>query len=278
MLLGLIWLLNLVAVFGYAVFARNPEMLNLHPLFPVIFGQSYQFFSRISVALAFCAVVAELTRQIRFQWILPLLLVCLISAGAELLGTSTGLPFGPYEYTDLLGPKIAGLVPYLIPLSWFTMAIPSYLIIRKIYQRNGAGWSWFRITLSSLVLVHWDLTLDPAMSQLTPFWIWGTTGPYYGTPILNLVGWFVVSLFIMASLEWSIGSKRFSNIRWHWNFYLANLVLPFGICLAAGLWFAVGMSSVFMAALFWAARYHSPKQRHRVDISMPEAPKLQTSR
>ena len=40
-----------------------------------------------------------------------------ISLGSELLGTSTGLPFGPYSYTNQLGYKIFGLVPFNIPTS-----------------------------------------------------------------------------------------------------------------------------------------------------------------
>src|SRR5262249_35109879 len=40
-----------------------------------------------------------------------------ISAAAELTGTKTGWPFGGYEYTNFLGPKLLGRVPAAIPLS-----------------------------------------------------------------------------------------------------------------------------------------------------------------
>jgi putative membrane protein len=267
MLLATIWALNAVAIFGYAVFVRNPEFLALHPIFPEIFGQSYQFFSRASVLIAFLAIAVELVRDFRFKWLLSFALVVVISAGAELLGTSTGLPFGPYEYTALLGPKIANLVPWLIPLSWYTMAIPSFIIARQIISDRRWSAVVSRILLASLILVHWDLTLDPAMSQLTPFWIWGTTGPYYGTPLLNLFGWFVVSLLIMAALEVTVGRWRFARPRWHWNFYLANLVLPYGICLAAGLWLAVALSTGFMIAIIWADRSSRAPSSHPLRLS-----------
>ena len=42
-----------------------------------------------------------------------------LSLCSELLGTSTGFPFGHYHYLSGLGYKIAGLVPFTIPLSWF---------------------------------------------------------------------------------------------------------------------------------------------------------------
>jgi len=53
-----------------------------------------------------------------------------LSLGSELLGTSTGFPFGDYSYLSGLGYKITGLVPFTIPLSWFYMGFASYLIAR----------------------------------------------------------------------------------------------------------------------------------------------------
>src|SRR5579875_1263535 len=39
---------------------------------------------------------------------------------AEVLGTSSGIPFGRYYYTDFLGPKVIG-VPVVVPLVWFVI-------------------------------------------------------------------------------------------------------------------------------------------------------------
>ena len=58
-----------------------------------------------------------------------------ISLTAELMGTSTGFPFGAYHYTTGLGYKIAGLVPFTIPLSWFYLGLSSFLIARVGLQK-----------------------------------------------------------------------------------------------------------------------------------------------
>jgi len=100
--------------------------------------------------------------------------------------SSTGFPFGAYAYTNLLGNKILGYVPYSIPLSWFYMGFASYLLACLIVKRLG----WRRATLWSLLLggyflTVWDLSLDPAMaSESLPihFWIWYKPGPYFGMP------------------------------------------------------------------------------------------------
>ncbi|MEH2006057.1 carotenoid biosynthesis protein, partial [Nostoc sp.] len=56
-------------------------------------------------------------------WLAFMLPAVLISLGSELLGTSTGFPFGDYSYLSGLGYKIAGLVPFTIPLSWFYVGL-----------------------------------------------------------------------------------------------------------------------------------------------------------
>jgi hypothetical protein len=53
----------------------------------------------------------------------------------------------------------------------------------------------------SLILLAWDLALDPAMSYATRYWVWGETGPYYGMPWLNLFGWYVTGLALMGVLD-----------------------------------------------------------------------------
>ncbi len=45
-----------------------------------------------------------------------------ISFLLEETGVRTGLIYGPYHYSDMLGPKL-GHVPVLIPLAWFMMIL-----------------------------------------------------------------------------------------------------------------------------------------------------------
>jgi uncharacterized membrane protein len=122
-----------------------------------------------------------------------------ISLSSELLGTSTGFPFGHYGYLSGLGYKIAGLVPFTIPLSWFYMGFSCYvLVLAGLAPRNGqprrgwaaAGFGLAGVFLAALLLTAWDLVLDPAMSQApVPFWAFQDVGEFFGMPYRNLVGW-----------------------------------------------------------------------------------------
>jgi uncharacterized membrane protein len=116
-----------------------------------------------------------------------------------------------------------------------------------------------RIAVASLILLAWDLALDPAMSYATRYWLWGESGPYYGMPWLNLFGWYVTGLVLMGVLSWLRAEEWTSRIppRWWAGFYGANLLMPLGMCVAAGLWLAVGATTfvlVLVGGYLWLHR------------------------
>ncbi|MGF1493139.1 MAG: gamma-carotene 1'-hydroxylase CruF [Microcoleaceae cyanobacterium] len=125
-----------------------------------------------------------------------------LSLCSELLGTSTGFPFGSYAYLSGLGYKIAGLVPFTIPLSWFYMGLSCYLLARSAVQLRP-GSNWIRqvgaLLLGAVLLTAWDLVLDPAMSQApVPFWQFQEVGEFFGMPYRNLLGWVGTGLVFMT--------------------------------------------------------------------------------
>ncbi|MDG2991459.1 carotenoid biosynthesis protein [Candidatus Synechococcus calcipolaris G9] len=130
-----------------------------------------------------------------------------ISLTSELLGTSTGFPFGHYSYLSGLGYKIAGLVPFTIPLSWFYMGFITFLLaysgvigafIRQ--QKKVALWAGAAtVALAAVFLTAWDFVLDPAMSQAAvPFWQFQEVGAFFGMPYRNILGWAGTGAVFMA--------------------------------------------------------------------------------
>ena len=126
-----------------------------------------------------------------------------LSLGSELLGTSTGFPFGNYHYLSGLGYKIAGLVPFTIPLSWFYLGMVCYVIARAGLSGGKGELNWVRqlgaIALGALLLTAWDFVLDPAMSQTSmPFWEFEELGAFFGMPYRNLAGWMGTGALFMS--------------------------------------------------------------------------------
>lgn len=239
-----------VAVAGYGVFGLHPEHLPSGGFATRIYQVSFVFFARAQIALSALVLGVALVRHAGLRWVPALATVYLLSFLAEHVGTGYGFPFSGYGYTGMLGPKLLGRVPYLIPLSWFLMAAPSWVLARRLVP-GAARWVP-RVGLAALLLVVWDLALDPAMSYLAPYWVWERSGSYYGMPWVNLAGWFGTGLVLMAALE-ALDRRHgwAGNLSAEWcaGYYAAVLLMPLGMVAVAGLWLAVVATLVPLVAL-----------------------------
>jgi putative membrane protein len=112
------------------------------------------------------------------------------------------------------------------------------------------------VLLGSAILLAWDLALDPAMSYATLYWVWGEAGPYYGMPLLNLVGWYATGLVLMATLE-LLGARGWLervSVTQTAAYYGANVLVPLGMCVLAGLWGAVAATTATLALVTISVR------------------------
>lgn len=256
---AVLWVLGVFTIFavaGFAVFGMHPSLIASNARAASVYGAAFVVFARGQVLLSAVALVFVLTRRAGARWLPAFVAIYVISLASELSGTTVGLPFGPYSYTDGLGPKWFGHVPLLIPLSWFLMAVPSYAIARRLVGASSSAVS--RVLVGSLVLLSWDLALDPAMSHATKYWVWGegATGPYYGMPWLNLFGWYVTGIALMIALAAVRADAWIERVplRWLASFYALNLALSLGIDAAAGLTLAVIASCIPLVACLLVLR------------------------
>ena len=265
-LLAALVLVELISLVGYAYFVQRPDNLLEWPLAAEWFPRSYEVFAQAQIALAFLALAAFLWNNVRHRALLAFAVCFAVTLSIELAGTTYGIPFGAYEYNTLLGPKIAGRVPYLVPVGWFLMAMPSYALVARRF--HGALGFFPRVFFSAVLLVTWDLTLDPAMSFLTPFWVWAGEGDFFGMPWLNVVGWFATAVLVMAFFEvlgvrpWAVElPARFLTV-----FYLANLALPFGFVVLGGLWQPVALTAGVLCLVAAAALVFGHDESSHTDL------------
>ena len=120
----------------------------------------------------------------------------------EEIGVATGLVYGSYHYTATLGPWL-GSVPVLIPLAWFMLVYPSYVVANLIVDGwpvgtpGGRGHLVRLALVGALVMTAWDLVVDPILSGPTVgAWVWERGGSYYGVPLQNSLGWIVTTFTV----------------------------------------------------------------------------------
>ncbi|MBD2310956.1 carotenoid biosynthesis protein [Desertifilum sp. FACHB-1129] len=253
---------------GLLVILPNTELImNLPPI-----GQTAMQWSMAGGGVAYIILGAIAVALYAYRilglgpWLAFMVPSVAISLSSELLGTSTGFPFGHYQYLSGLGYKVAGLVPFTIPLSWFYLGLVSYLIARSgLEARKAPRWLAFpaAIALGALLLTSWDFVLDPAMSQtMTPFWTWKQPGAFFGMPYQNFAGWMGTGVIFMsvATLLWKkteLGLTR-SQLNFALVVYLSNFAFGGIMSLAAGFWVPVGLGVLVgvvpAVALWWAAK------------------------
>jgi uncharacterized membrane protein len=210
------------------------------------FGMTYAGATHILFGAAAMAVFAWVTLGPR-RTLIFFTVSTTLSLASELIGTGTGWPFGNYEYTSFLGYKVLGRVPFTIPLSWFYLGCAAYILGSILASRFESRRTFWSLAIGVWLLTAWDLVLDPAMadpSLRVQFWTWHETGPYFGMPIQNLVGWSLTGLLFMglSRLLWGgdIDTSQAATTAWFpFAVYAANLVFAMALSLSAGLWAAV---------------------------------------
>ena len=255
-------------VFGLAgllIALPNPHLWASSPLGVEVFALGMQHAGALQIVLGAATMLAFGARVLGW-WKTGTFCVAavVLSLASELIGTTTGWPFGTYSYTEGLGTKVLGRVPYTIPLSWFYMGFASYVLASITLARSPLRpRAWAAVVLGAWLLLVWDLVLDPAMAHTSlpvQFWVWHDTGPYFGMPIQNLLAWFLTGLAFMGV----------SRLIWHEDpvdaapvvgvpllIYLANFAFAAGLSASVGLWqpiplaLASGLAPV--AVLTWVS-------------------------
>ena len=242
--MGILIAFTLSAILGYWVFALHPNLIPDTDSARRFYGLSFKLFARAHIVVSAIVLFYFLLRNAGRKWVLGFMAIITASFLSEHIGTGYGFPFGGYEYTNLLGYKLGGRVPLVIPLSWFLMALPSWVLAHRVFP--GREGRVGRMFLAAYLLTAWDLALDPAMSFLTPYWVWENPGPYFGMPWVNLAGWMGTGLVLMGILE-ALGARRWAgglSVRWMATYYGVVLFMPLGMLAAGGHWVAIAVTGI----------------------------------
>lgn len=105
----------------------------------------------------------------------------------ESIAVITGIPYGRFSYSGVLGPPVLGLVPPTVLLAWTPLFLGGLAATRRAWQAVA------------LVVVT-DMVLDPAAVSLG-FWAWDQPGWYYGVPLINFAGWVVSAGIAVIALR-----------------------------------------------------------------------------
>jgi len=167
----------------------------------------------------------------------------------EVVGSSTGFPFGSYDYTSRLVPQVAG-VPLVVAFAWCAMALPAREVAVAILGQKATRSA--RVVGGAVALTAWDVFLDPHM-VMEGYWVWPDGGEFFGIPLTNYLGWLGVSAVLMVVLEVALpprGAQHTPVVQYVAVALMETIgfVFFFGEP-AVGLWGAVTMGTLGVLAL-----------------------------
>jgi putative membrane protein len=140
---------------------------------------------------------------------------------SELLGVKYGWIYGSYHYPP--GAFFFGLVPLMTPVSWAIIIYVALSMTNLLVPKDAGELTRLSpvapLAVVSLIVVLSSIdglitvNLDPHVGG----WVWTDGGPYYGVPISNFVGWFLVTFsatFIYRTYA-TLFAERSPNSSYH---------------------------------------------------------------
>jgi putative membrane protein len=194
-----------------------------------------------SLFLALAGVLVLWTSA-RRDW-LGLGVAASLGFAAEVCGVKYGVLFGPYHYTEVLQPRIWG-VPLVMLSAWLVLLAYTRQMLMPLKLPH-----WLEATLASAWMTAIDLVIDPLAAGQLGYWRWAQRGAYYGVPLRNFVGWFVVSWLILMIVR-----QRWQANAWARYIGLSITLFFTAIALSYGLWLAGGAGVALCVAHFVLTR------------------------
>jgi putative membrane protein len=156
---------------------------------------------------------------------------------AEFASTRVGVPFGLYHYTGATRGQELFLanVPFFDSLSFVFLAYASYCLARTALDRaEGLG----VVVLAGVVMTLLDVVIDPLAVRgdrwfLGHLFYYPDGGAYFGVPLSNFAGWFVVGCASVGGVLMAAGARPRGSpargVALYYGVLLFNLVMTWWI-------------------------------------------------
>jgi uncharacterized membrane protein len=159
---------------------------------------------------------------------------------AEFSSTRTGIPFGLYHYTeDTRGQELfIANVPLMDSLSFTFLAYASFCLARFVWGSRAPSVTALTLLSGGLMMLL-DVVIDPLAVRgdrwfLGRIFYYPEGGPYFGVPLSNFVGWFVVGVAAVGGYLWLCRTPKTDALTRVWpGIALYYAVLGFNLAMTA---------------------------------------------
>jgi uncharacterized membrane protein len=244
------WLLTVVFVAAFAlvvVMLFQPLKLPGNPGWPEL----------LLLASGVACTVTALAKRLPLQNVLLSVFIIAVLGGAvHALGVITGIPFGPFEFGESIGPQLFKTLPWAVPLIWVLAILNARGMARLIlrpWRKIGAYGFWL-VGMTALLTLFFDFALEPFASRVKHYWLWTPTKfpvTWQGAPVSNFLAWAAVSVLISVIIAPALINKqpgKRNTPDFHPFAVWLGAILLFGAaCAQNGLWSAAAADGILAA-------------------------------
>lgn len=150
------------------------------------------------------ATLTSMSRQLAGQNVMLAAAIIAVAGGiTHAVGTITGIPFGPFAYSSSAGPMFFDTLPWAIPAVWMIVVLNARGVARLIVKpwRKLKNYGFFVIGVAAVLVVLFDLALEPFATRVNGYWVWLPTKfpwTWSGMPLINSLGWALVAILTLA--------------------------------------------------------------------------------
>jgi putative membrane protein len=186
---------------------------------------------------------------------------------SEFASTRIGVPFGFYHYTEITRGRELYIadVPLMDSLSFTFLGYASFCLARFILAARPASRATTAL-LAGFLMMALDIVIDPLAVRgdrwfLGRIFYYPSGGVYFGVPLSNFAGWWLVGLVGVGGYLCAVGDGRgrpLAGVALYYAVLAFNLVVTGAIgewsLLAAGLGVHAAVAAVVTAARWTGAR------------------------
>jgi uncharacterized membrane protein len=123
----------------------------------------------------------------------------LVSNFSENLSITTGFPFGHYQHTDAMGPRLWHVPVIIGPIfaaaGYFAWQLAG-ILLGDVFRPTATSVAIARPVIAAFITTSWDLCVDTIGGTVNRDWVWADGGPWFGVPWLNYFGWMLTMWII----------------------------------------------------------------------------------
>lgn len=146
-----------------------------------------------------------------------ILLITALTFILQAIAVLTGIPFGEFFYTNVLGPRIMD-VSIVIAINWSMIILCAYVFTQQLVEKIKID-QRFIILITPIIVTLIDYIMEPVAMYLR-FWIWKDIA----VPASNYISWFLFSLLCTVFIYFITWGKKINNSKYLLAFLIGQAI------------------------------------------------------